>query len=205
MSEPLDFGLFPLDLVLLPGERVPLHIFEPRYQQLYADCTLEERPFVIVRAGPTGTAEVGCSARFETLVRRFEDGRLNVVIQGVAPVKVIEETDGHLYFSARVEMLDDEAPDAAPEAVAEILDSFRTLAGLGKDAMPEAPEGTPLSYAIGGAFELPLGPKQELLECRSEGDRLAMLKQFLAAVDKDMEHARMAAHRAGTNGRVLTP
>jgi ATP-dependent Lon protease len=71
MADLPDLGLFPLDLVVLPGERVPLHLFEPRYRQLYADCVLEDEPFVIVQAGPTGTADVGCSARFETLVRRF--------------------------------------------------------------------------------------------------------------------------------------
>src|SRR4029450_941005 len=102
VSDPLDLGLFPLDLVLLPGERIPLHLFEPRYRQLYADCVLEDSPFVVLQAGPPGTADVGCSALFESLVRRFEDGRLNVIVAGVEPVRVIEETEGRLYFSARV-------------------------------------------------------------------------------------------------------
>ena len=103
MEDLPDLGLFPLDLVLLPGERVPLHLFEPRYRQLFADCTLEDRPFVLVLAEPSGgTARVGCTARFETLVRRFEDGRLNVIVRGVEPVEILEETDGRLYFSARV-------------------------------------------------------------------------------------------------------
>lgn len=59
MSEIADLGLFPLGLVLLPSERAPLHLFEPRYRQLYADCVLEDTPFVVVQAGPTGTADVG--------------------------------------------------------------------------------------------------------------------------------------------------
>ncbi len=205
MSDSLDLGLFPLDLVLLPGEKAPLHLFEPRYRQLYADCTLEDRPFVVVKTGPAGTAEIGCSARFETLLKRFEDGRISVIVQGIAPVRLIEETDGHLYFSARVEPLEDDATAAAPELVADVLGRFRSLAGLGEDAMPEAPEGIALSYAVAGAFELPPGPKQELLESRDEGVRLAMLVELLTLVDKEMQHARMAAHRAGTNGRVSTP
>ena len=118
MSEIADLGLFPLGLVLLPSERAPLHLFEPRYRQLYADCVLDDTPFVVVQAGPTGTAEVGCSARFETLVRRFEDGRLNVIVEGLAPVRLVEETDGRLYFSARVETLADE-PSEIPEGLAE--------------------------------------------------------------------------------------
>lgn len=205
MSDSLDLGLFPLDLVLLPGEKAPLHLFEPRYRQLYADCTLEDQPFVVVQSGPAGAAEVGCTARFETLVRRFEDGRLNVIVRGVAPVRLIEETDGRLYFSALVEPLEDDPAPAPPELVADVLSRFRALAGLGESEMPEAPAGVPLSYAVAGTFALPSAPKQELLESRDESARLTMLADLLATVDKEIEHARMAAHRAGTNGRVSTP
>jgi Lon protease-like protein len=201
----MDLGLFPLDLVVLPGEAVPLHLFEPRYRQLYADCVLEDRPFVIVRDGPTGPADVGCSTRFETLVRRFEDGRLNVIAQGLEPVELVEESEGRLYFSARVRPLADDAAEAPPELAGRVLARFRALADLPEDAMPPAPEGTPLSYAVAGAFELPAGPKQELLESRDEGSRLAMVEEILATADQELQHARIAAERASTNGKVATP
>jgi Lon protease-like protein len=201
----MDLGLFPLDLVVLPGEKVPLHLFEPRYRQLYADCVLEDRPFVVLQAGPTGPADVGCSTRFEALVRRFEDGRLNVIVQGLEPVEVVEESEGRLYFSARVRPLADEPGEPAPELAARVLGRFRALADLADDAMPAAPRGTPLSYAIAGAFELPAGPKQELLETRDEARRLAMVDQILSAADRELQHARVAAERANTNGRVTTP
>lgn len=204
MSDALDLGLFPLDLVLLPGERVPLHLFEPRYRQLYADCVLEDRPFVIVRAGPTGTADIGCSARFETLVRRFEDGRLNVVAQGIEPVRLVEETEGRLYYSARVETLADEPGEPAAGVAEGVLRRYRALAGLGEDAVPEAPEGTPLSYAIAATLELEAGAKQRLLESRDETARLAMLTELLEQVGREAGHARMAAERAATNGKVTT-
>ena len=205
MDDLLDLGLFPLDLVLLPGERVPLHLFEPRYRQLYADCVLDDQLFVIVQTGPTGPADVGCSARFETLVRRFEDGRLNVVVQGVEPVGLVEESEGRLYFSAKVRALADDPGEPAPELAAEVLDRFRTLAGLAADAPPpEPPDGVALSYAIAGAFELPSGPKQELLESRDEGRRLEMVDEILSAVDQEVQHARLAAERASANGKVTT-
>jgi ATP-dependent Lon protease len=201
----VDLGLFPLDLVILPGEKVPLHLFEPRYRQLYADCVLEDRPFVIVQAGPTGPADVGCTATFESLVRRFEDGRLNVIVQGGGPVELVEESEGHLYFSARVRPLADEPSEPEAGLAEAVLARFRALAGLPDDAPPPAPEGVPLSYAIAGAFELPAGPKQELLESRDEGARLAMVRDILAAVDQELQHARLAAERASTNGRVAPP
>jgi Lon protease-like protein len=205
VSDALDLGLFPLDLVLVPGERLPLHLFEPRYRQLYADCVLDDRPFVIVRAGPTGTADVGCSARFETLVRRFDDGRLDVVVQGVQPVRLVEETEGRLYFSARVEPLEDDAPEAPTELADGVLRRFRALAGLKEGARPEAPEGVPLSYAIAATLDLAPGPKQRLLESRDESERLALLTEMLEDVGREVRHARLAAERAATNGKVSTP
>jgi Lon protease-like protein len=200
-----DLGLFPLDLVLLPGEKVPLHLFEPRYRQLYADCVLEEQPFVVVRAGATGTADIGCTARFETLVRRFEDGRIHVIVQGIAPVRLVEETEGRLYFSALVEPLADTPGDVPAELRAGVLRRYRELAGLGEGVEPEAPEGTPLSYAIAASLDLAADPKQQLLESRDEAHRLALLSELLDDVGREVGHARMAAERASTNGKVSTP
>lgn len=205
MSETRDLGLFPLDLVLLPSERIPLHLFEPRYRQLYADCVLEDQPFVVVRADPTGTADVGCAARFETLVRRFEDGRLDVVVQGLEPVRLVDETEGRLYFSALVEPLRDEPGEAPPELAEGVLRRYRALAGLAAPALPEAPQGTPLSYAVAATLELPTAPKQRLLESRDEAQRLALLGELLDDVDREVRHARLAARRASTNGKVSTP
>ena len=205
MSDRRDLGLFPLDLVLLPSERVPLHLFEPRYRQLYADCILEDQPFVVVRADPTGTADIGCAALFETLVRRFEDGRLDVVVRGVEPVRVLEETEGRLYFSALVERLPDDEEPVPGELSDGVLRRYRALAGLGEQAVPEAPEGTPLSYAIAATLELPSAGKQALLESRDEGRRLALLDEMLGDLDREVRHARTAAERASTNGRVSSP
>jgi Lon protease-like protein len=205
MSETRDLGLFPLDLVLLPSERIPLHLFEPRYRQLYADCVLEDQPFVVVRTDPTGTADVGCAARFETLVRRFEDGRLDVVVQGLEPVRLVDETEGRLYFSALVEPLRDDAGEAPPELAEGVLSRYRALAGLAAPALPDAPEGTPLSYAVAATLELPPEPKQRLLESRDEAQRLTLLAELLDEVDREVRHARLAARRASTNGKVSTP
>ncbi|MDX6556383.1 MAG: hypothetical protein QOD86_2578 [Miltoncostaeaceae bacterium] len=200
-----DLGLFPLDLVVLPGEVIPLHLFEPRYRQLYADCVLEDRPFVIVRAGPTGTADIGCSARFEDLIRRFDDGRLNVTVVGEAPVEVLEETEGHLYFSAQVRTLADEPSTSEPALVEEVLTRYRALAGLEPDARPKVPDGVPLSYGLAGTLELGPGAKQVLLESRSEAERLGLLARILVAAEGEARHARMAGQRAQTNGKVTAP
>ncbi|HWH15010.1 MAG TPA: LON peptidase substrate-binding domain-containing protein [Miltoncostaeaceae bacterium] len=204
MAELRDLGLFPLDLVLLPGERLPLHLFEPRYRQLYADCVLGDLPFVLIRAESGETARVGCAARFEELVQRSDDGRLHVVVRGVEPVEVVEETEGALYFSAMCRTLTDAAVTPDPELQREVRERFRRLAErvAGAPREPEAPAGVPLSYAVGGAVELHPGVAQGLLETRDENARLGEVRDALDAMLAVAERATMAAARAKTNGRV---
>ena len=88
MSETHKYGLFVLNLVLLPGERVPLHIFELRYRQLFADCVLEDTPFVVLYSEDEATASIGCTARFEEVLERHDDGRISVVVRGLAPTEI---------------------------------------------------------------------------------------------------------------------
>ncbi len=208
MSEPSDLGLFPLGLVLLPGERVPLHLFEPRYRQLAADCILEDRPFVLVLAAEDGgVARVGCTARFDTLLRRFVDGRMNVTVVGEAPVEIVEETEGRMYTSARVRPLEDRPAEPSAEDVEEAIALFRSLTeqvtGAARD--PEVPEGIPLSYALAGAVDLGPQPKQELLESRDEAERLVQLRRILRVAQDGIDRSRVAAERAQSNGKVIAP
>jgi len=199
-----DLGLFPLDLVLLPGERLPLHIFERRYRQLYADCVLGDLPFVLVRAEGTDTARVGCAARFEELVQRSDDGRLHVIVAGVEAVEIVEETEGALYFSAMCRTLPDAAVTPDPELERDVRDRFRRLAERvsGAPRELETREGVPLSYAVGGAVELHPGIAQGLLELRDENARLTEVREALDALLTVADRARVASERAKTNGRV---
>ncbi len=203
MEPERDLGLFPLELVLLPGERVPLHIFEPRYRQLVADSVLEEQPFVLVRAEDGRAARVGCAARFATLVRRFEDGRMTVLAQGERAVEIGDETEGRLYDSARVRPLTDEETTSDARLAERVESVFRELTGV-EGALP-APEGVPRSYGLAGALELPDDAKQRLLESRREDERLALLAELLEGAREGATHARLAARRAQGNGRVVAP
>jgi Lon protease-like protein len=200
-----DLGLFPLGLVLLPGERVPLHVFEPRYRQLAADCILEGRPFVLVLETEDGMARVGCTARFETLLRRFVDGRMNVTVAGEDPVEIVEETRGSMYRSARVRVLEDRPATPEPADVEEVLGLFRALAEqvTGAAREPDVPEGVAISYALAGAVDLGPQPKQELLESRDETERLVQLRRILGAAQDGIDRTRIAAERAQSNGKVV--
>lgn len=205
VAEPRDLGLFPLDLVALPGEGVPLHLFEPRYRQLFADCVLENRPFVLVRTGPHGTDDVGCALTFRALVRRYADGRLNAVCIGESPVEILEETEGHLYFSALVRPLADTPSTPDPAVREDVLTRYRGLAGLRPGEAPQLPKSLPLSYGLAGALNLEADAKQALLESREEAERLQMLARILRRVEVQARHPRLATRRAQANGKVSAP
>jgi Lon protease-like protein len=207
VSDLRELGLFPLGLALLPGERVPLHVFEPRYRQLVADCVLEDRPFALVLAGDDGVARVGCTARVETLLRRFVDGRMNVTVAGEAPVEIGDETDGRLYLTAQVRALEDRPGTPPAQDVEEIVGLFRALTEqvTGTAREPEVPEGVPLSYALAGAVDLGAQAKQELLESRDEAERLVQLRRILRVAQDGIDRSRIAAERAQGNGKVIAP
>ena len=91
-----EIGLFPLAAVLVPGELMPLHIFEERYKRLIRDCEHEAQEFAILFADDDGTREVGCTAEIVEVTERFDDGRLNLVVRGAEVVRVLELTRGRI-------------------------------------------------------------------------------------------------------------
>ena len=131
-----EIGLFPLDLVLLPTERIPLHIFEKRYQELIRECVAEEREFGLLLEG----ADVGTRTAVTQVLEELADGRLNIAVEGRGRFRVVEPTTGRSFLTARVEPVEDEDGHADLEDVERALDLFRTLVELtGSDVdMPTA-------------------------------------------------------------------
>ena len=204
----INLGLFPLGLVLLPGEHVPLHIFEPRYRALIADCTLGARPFVLSFATDDGVAKIGCTAHPQTLVRRFADGRMNLIVEGGERVEIVEQTTGELYITARVRPIMDIDEPGRRGAGRRGHRAIRAPVRKPSPAPPTTPDvrdGVPLSYAIAGAFELDPAPKQRLLESRSETERLTLVRSLLDTALAGLDRQEVAAERAHTNGKVTLP
>jgi Lon protease-like protein len=200
-----EIGLFPLGIVLLPTELVPLHIFEERYQELIGECLEEEREFGLVFADEDGLREVGTRAAVTEVLDRFDDGRLNVVVEGRQRFRVAELTGGRSFQTAEVEPVeDDDATEVGDPADAErALALFEQLVELTGTEI-EAPERTTpqLSYAVAARFEFVPPLKQELLEERSERVRLRRLCELLAGAAETLEREREIAARAATNGKV---
>ena len=87
------FPLFPLGLVLLPQELVPLHIFEDRYKTMVGECLDEDTEFGIIWLSDDGLKEVGCSARISRVLEEFEDGRLNILVEGTDPFRLLRRIE----------------------------------------------------------------------------------------------------------------
>ena len=199
----MEVGLFPLGLVLLPTEQIPLHIFEPRYRELIGECLDNEEPFGLVYADDDGVRRVGTLANVVEVTDRYEDGRLDIVIEGGDRFRLVDLTDGRSFHTGTIEPLAD-VDDPPPQAdVDRALAVFRRLVDLtGAEVdVPAEVTGQP-SFEIGSRFELAPELKLELLEEPSERRRLVRLCEILETIAAAVERQREVAALAQTNGRA---
>lgn len=201
-----EIGLFPLGLVLLPTEQVPLHIFEPRYRELIGESLEDGTPFGIVYADDEGLRSVGTFATVVEVTERFEDGRLNIVIVGGERFRLIELTDGRSFVTGNVEPIDDQHDPAAPDGINRALELFARLAELtASDIEAPAAETPELSFAIAACFDFSADLKQELLTESSERVRLERLCELLGIAADTVARQKVIASQAQSNGKVHPP
>jgi Lon protease-like protein len=201
-----EIGLFPLGLVLLPTEQVPLHIFEPRYQELIGECVANEQPFGLIYADDDGLRKVGTLATVVEVTDRFEDGRLNIVVEGGERFRLAELTEGRSFHTGTIEPIDDRDDPPAPTDVKRGVELFAKLVELtGADVeVPDESVEQP-SLALASRFELAADIKLELLEETSERVRLVRLCEILETVAAAVERQREIAEKASRNGHVRPP
>src|ERR1700757_3163693 len=107
IMRPERIPLFPLNVVLLPGAPLPLHIFEPRYKQMVKDCLEEKLEFGMLLAMPKGVARVGCTAEIVEVAKRYPDGRMDILTVGHAPFRVVELFEENPLLEGQVDYLED--------------------------------------------------------------------------------------------------
>jgi len=198
-----ELGLFPLGLVLLPTERVPLHIFEDRYKELISECLAHDTEFGLVYTDTDGIRDVGTRARVTEVLTRFEDGRMNILVEGGERFRLDELTDGRTYETGRVTPVEDEEDTADATAVEDAMRVFGMLREVtGSDVEPPDPVSPQLSYELAGKVELAPGEKLALLREVSERRRMELVQQLLEHAVLAAQRVRRAADRATTNGRV---
>jgi Lon protease-like protein len=210
MGETIDrFPLFPLGLVLLPSEVVPLHIFEERYKLMIAECLESDDEFGIVWLADDGLREVGCTARVTQVLKELDDGRMNILVAGGRPFRLLHRIDDMPYPAGDVEMLDDDAL-GAPEAEAAELElaseAHERYADLVEQVTDERPSGDDLedldAYGMAATIEFDPAPKQALLELRSERERLAQVRDLFVSTMKRIAESEEAGELARSNGRI---
>ena len=203
MGDTLEsFPLFPLGLVLLPQERIPLHIFEDRYRTMIGECLDAEREFGIIWLSDEGLKEIGCSARIDRVLESFDDGRLNILVEGTQPFRLLRRIEELPYPAGDVELLDDVA-DGDPAATDAARSRYGDLVERVTDERPD-PESLGDLDAYGMAATLDVAPdaKQSLLEQRSESDRLERLEALFASALDRIKLVETAAERSRGNGSM---
>ena len=202
MSE--ELGLFPLGIVLMPTERIPLHIFEPRYQELIGECIEEQREFGLVLADDDGMREVGTRASVFEVLDRFDDGRLNIAVEGQERFRIRAETEGRAFRTAEVDPIGDEDLVSEPAAREHALELFRKLGQVVETEVDEPDsESDVLSFELAARVDFGPERKQELLELRSEPERLRIVSDLLERAAEAITLERALAESASKNGRGL--
>src|SRR5438128_11024319 len=154
------FPLFPLGLVLLPTELVPLHIFEERYRLMIGECLDTDNEFGIVWLSDNGLKDVGCSARVTRLLKRMEDGRMDVLVQGVAPFRLLRRIEDLPYPAGDIELLDDAGDEADPATAMDARDLYADLVERVTDERPDQGDlGEMDAYDMAATVEFGLDAK----------------------------------------------
>ena len=203
-----NFPLFPLGIVALPSESVPLHIFEERYRVMIGRCLQagpdsQERQFGIVWLSDEELKPLGCACEVEEVLERLEDGSMNIRARGTRPFRTLSRQDDLPYPAGEIEFLGDVEEEPDEEAGSAARELYRDLVAQATDRELSEEELLELdAYAMAGTVEFGLEAKQELLELRSENARLRLLAMLLSAAIERLETLERAQARALSNGKV---
>jgi Lon protease-like protein len=198
-----EIGLFPLQLVLLPTERVPLHIFEDRYKELIGECLARDDEFGLVFADERGLREIGTLAAVAEVLERFPDGRLNVLIEGRQRFRLVELTRGRSFQTAEIEHVGDHEDPPAEDDVARALEQFARLKEITESEVDDPdPDAGFLSFQLASRVDFGAEVKQQLLEQRSEARRMHVVSELLENAARTMAAEQEVRERASQNGRV---
>jgi Lon protease-like protein len=204
MGERLEsFPLFPLGIVLLPEEVVPLHIFEDRYKLMVAECLEQEREFGIVWLSDSGLRDIGCTAEITELLETMDDGRMNILVRGSQPFRLLKRIEQLPYPAGDIELLEDDGTDPEPASLEDTRERYAQLVERLTESRPDTAQLDGLgAYGIAATIDFAHDAKQSLLESRSEDERLTMLSELIAAAMKRVDYVERAGERAKSNGKI---
>jgi Lon protease-like protein len=198
-----DFPLFPLALVALPGELVPLHIFEERYKTMMSQCLAEGAEFGIVWMSDDGLRDIGCACEIERVLERMDDGRMNLLARGTRPFRVIERQAHLAYPAGVIEFISDRSDELDVQLAGAARAAYADLVKRATDREPEDDELDQMdAYDMAATVDFGLDAKQGLLDLRSENARLKLVTRLFRAATKRLDFVDRAQARARSNGKV---
>lgn len=198
-------ALFPLDVVLLPGAPMPLHIFEPRYKEMIAEAIEGKQPFGIVRAQQDSVAEIGCSAEISEVTKKYDDGRLDIVTEGQKRFQITGLDQERAFLRAEVNFFDDDEEQSAPKPEAGKLVQLHgeLLAVAGAEATGIELDDPQLSFHLAGSVPLDLDFKQNLLGMRSESQRVTAMVEYYALLVPRLKRTIKVKEKSRGNGHAM--
>ena len=203
-DDPQRLPLFLLPMSALPGEEVPLHVFEPRYRAMVQHCLDTESEFGVLLVDDEGAREIGCAVQIERVAVRHEDGRMEIVTRGTRRFQLAGEVEEDAFPSAPVEWVADEpqSPHDDEPDDDDALTLFSELAERVTGSVPELGEDGESSFRIAARVAFGGAARQGLLELRSEAKRLDLLERLLRAALARLAQVELRQAQARSNGRV---
>ena len=200
--------LFPLDIVLFPGMILPLHIFEEKYKEMIRECLRTKSLFGVLYSHEKTTEKIGCTAKVLKVIKKYDDGEIDLLTQGSQRFKIVQFDTVALHLRGWSEPYSDNDSALSPDKdeVNYLLELYRKISYLLNKKSPEAilssPGSESLSFQIASALSLPKKIKQQVLEGRSERDRVNTLTSYFIESLPSLRQMEVAAKKAGSNGNI---
>ena len=205
---PQYLPLFPLDVVLFPQMALPLHIFEERYKEMIGYCLQEQSPFGVLYAHDERIETVGCSADISHVIKRYQDGRIDLIALGQKRFRVISFDSEKSYLRGSIELLPDSEEGQEPserqakQALALFDQASQLMGSQGSDEFNRESSLQGLAFRLAAALELENDIRQRILEAQSDDDRLEELTRHLSQLIPRLVEKDKSARRASSNGRL---
>ena len=194
--------LFPLEIVVFPGAPLPLHIFEPRYKEMIGECLSQNRAFGMVRAKENALSAIGCSATILTVIKKYEDGRMDISAEGAQRFEIIQLSQERSFLQAEVAFFDDEPSTVSKSAAETVILLHEQLFSVIGQPVEVEQDAAYLSFRLAQDLPVDLDFKQTLLEMKSEAERIEVLTEYYQATIPKIENSLRVRQRASGNGHV---
>ena len=196
--------LFPLEVVLLPGALLPLHIFEPRYKEMIGECLEQKAEFGVVRVKEEEVSDLGCTAEVLKVIKQYDDGRMDIITVGRRRFEVMQLNHERSFLQADVIYVPDEPSSASQEQNQRIVELHKEILKLANADEPDYSElkQHQLSYELAGSLPIDLDFKQSLLAMKSEAERIPAIISFFEGIVPSLRHTAHVRRKAGGNGHA---